>query len=136
MHACIHIRKVFIIIKRCTNNAKRRHRYISEVSEQTEHWRDKLLFTNNGLPLQCFVSSEASDAPDVGVIVILLQFIIHHYYLLSRIITLFFLHRCRSRGIQFNFDYFHFFLIRSVVPGTYITEQVKSCSKVCQLNYT
>ena len=36
----------------------------SEGSEQTKHWRGKPLFTNNRLPLQCFVSSEASDAPD------------------------------------------------------------------------
>ena len=35
----------------------------SEGSEQTKHWRGKPLFTNNRLPLQRFVSSEASDAP-------------------------------------------------------------------------
>ena len=34
-----------------------------EGSEQTEHWRGKPLFTNNGLPLQCVVSSEPSGAP-------------------------------------------------------------------------
>ena len=36
----------------------------SEVgTEETKHWRDKPLFENNGLPLQCFVCSEPSDAP-------------------------------------------------------------------------
>ena len=35
----------------------------SEGSEQTKQWRGKSLFTNNRLPLQCFVSSEPSDAP-------------------------------------------------------------------------
>ena len=35
-----------------------------EGSEQTKHWPGKPLFTNNRLPLQCFVSSEASDASD------------------------------------------------------------------------
>ena len=35
----------------------------SEGSEQTKHWRGKPLFTNNGLPIQYFVSSEPSDAP-------------------------------------------------------------------------
>ena len=39
------------------------HAEASEGSEQTKHWRGKPLFTNNRLPLQCFVSSEASDAP-------------------------------------------------------------------------
>ena len=36
----------------------------SEGSEQTKHWRGKPLFTNNRLPLQCLVSSEASDASE------------------------------------------------------------------------
>ena len=35
----------------------------SEGPKQTKHWRGKPLFTKNGLPLQCFVSSEPSDAP-------------------------------------------------------------------------
>ena len=34
----------------------------SEASEETKHWRGKRLFVNNGLPLQCFVRSEPSDA--------------------------------------------------------------------------
>ena len=34
----------------------------SEASEETKHWRGKPLFVNNGLPLQCFVCSEHSDA--------------------------------------------------------------------------
>ena len=37
----------------------------SEGSEQTTHWRGKLLFVHNGLLLQCFVSSEPSDAPAI-----------------------------------------------------------------------
>ena len=39
----------------------------SEGCEQTKHWRGKPLFTNNRLPLQCFVSSEPSDAPGTMV---------------------------------------------------------------------
>ena len=34
----------------------------SEGFEQSTYWRGKLLFTNNDLHLQCFVSSEASNA--------------------------------------------------------------------------
>ena len=31
--------------------------------DETKHWRGKPLVVNNGLPLQCFVCSEPSDAP-------------------------------------------------------------------------
>ena len=34
----------------------------SEGSEETKHWRGKRLFVNNGMPLQCFVYSQPSDA--------------------------------------------------------------------------
>ena len=39
---------------------------LSEASKETKHWRGKGLCVNNGLPLQCFVCSEPSDASAQG----------------------------------------------------------------------
>ena len=36
----------------------------SEAFVKKKHWRGKRLFVNNGLPLQCFVCSEPSDASE------------------------------------------------------------------------
>ena len=63
----------------------------SEGSEQTKHWRGKPLFTNNHLPLQCFVSSEASDAPVTMIIITVRLVLLLQVFFLAVEATLVFL---------------------------------------------